>query len=203
MLQLWPILVAVEFLAQEHEPILLQSTSSLLFLQNFALIVDSVSALAAITRVIARCARKTTDAVGGLEVEASTDTRWSWPFFLHIRVHIYENLTLSILIAFEVLEGNLICIVFLAHSNVSNLVCRLALFWTAVLIGSEWHNMVHVGLGKLLDGSTTVTLALFVNIAYLSNVIAWLGSLLSLVILQDSRMQLIISFIAPVVLWTW
>ena len=32
--------------------------------------------------------------------------------------------------------------------------------------------MVHVGLGKLLDGSTTVTLALFVNIAYLSNVIA-------------------------------
>ena len=63
VLQVALVLVAVKLLAQEHEPVLLQGTSSFLLLQDFAFLMHRVFTLAAITTCLVRRARQSTNAV--------------------------------------------------------------------------------------------------------------------------------------------
>ena len=137
-----------------------------------------------------------------MEIEASADAGRRGAFLLHIGIHINEELALTRLVALQILQGNLICDLVLAHRNVADLllVRRGRPGAHVVSIWSEGHYMAHVRLGEFLDCTTTIALALLVSIVDNGGAGASGSILLLLVACQDPHMHLVVALVAPVIL---
>lgn len=120
---------------------------------------------------------------------------------MHVCIRVDKELTLALLIAFQVLQGNVIRHFFLAHLNV--LLVRRgrpgASGTRIVIIWCERHYMAHVRLCEFFNGATTVTFALFIRVVDDDRVVA-LRILLLLVSCQDPHVHLVIALVAPVIL---
>ena len=61
--------------------------------------MDGVAAFTAVAGVGARDARQSTDAIGSLEVEPSSNAWRLGPLFLHVGIDVDEKLALALLVA--------------------------------------------------------------------------------------------------------
>lgn len=102
MLQVALVLITVQLFAEKDKPVLLQVSTTLLLLKNFALVVYGILSFASVARVRVRRTGKPADAVSFLEINMTTSNTWRHLLRhpLHAGVWVDENLFLTHLITF-------------------------------------------------------------------------------------------------------